>query len=142
MEATAFLGVIAMDLNVFYYELYKKSVNSEKFIPFLQKLRRKVGKAPIILYMDNLRVHWSKLVKPYYAELNITPVWAPSYSPMYNPIEFVFSKLKGSVRRIRLNDMMKGKKRTYYEMVPEAVSKLTNEDVNNCIKHVYKLFNI
>jgi hypothetical protein len=36
MEATAFLGVIAMDLNVFYYELYKKSVNSEKFIPFLQ----------------------------------------------------------------------------------------------------------
>jgi hypothetical protein len=36
MEATAFLGVIAEDLNVFYYELHKKSINGEKFVPFLQ----------------------------------------------------------------------------------------------------------
>jgi len=42
-------------------------------------------------------------------ELDITMIWAPSYSPEFNPIEYVFSKLKNATKKMRLNDMMKKK---------------------------------
>ena len=44
--------------------------------------------------MDNLSVHKTKEVKALMDDLDIVPVWAPTYSPDYNPIEFIFSKLK------------------------------------------------
>ena len=41
--------------------------------------------------MDNLRVHWSGKSLDTMTELDIEPIWAPVYSPDYNPIELVFS---------------------------------------------------
>ena len=44
IRATAFLGVIRLDKGVFYYELHPRSINTDRFIAFLKKLRRKHGK--------------------------------------------------------------------------------------------------
>ena len=41
--------------------------------------------------MDSLRVHTAILVKKEMEELDIEPMYAPIYSPEYNPIELVFS---------------------------------------------------
>ena len=41
--------------------------------------------------MDNLRVHTSIRSLEVMEELDMEPIWAPKYSPDYNPIEFVFS---------------------------------------------------
>ena len=45
MRATAFIGVIAENRGLFLYETYKKSVDTEKFIKFLNKLRRRHGQS-------------------------------------------------------------------------------------------------
>ena len=60
----------------------------------------------MVIYMDNLRVHMTKAVRETYEKLNIKPIFAPFYSPEYNPIEFVFSILKQKVKKMRLKDML------------------------------------
>ena len=54
------------------------------------------------MYMDNLAVHKTAAVREEMEKMNIEPVFSPAYSPDYNPIEYIFSKLKGIVRKWRL----------------------------------------
>ena len=60
------------------------------------------GDTKCYLYMDNLAVHKTKDFKALMEELDIHPIWAPVYSPDYNPIEFIFAKLKQLVKRLRI----------------------------------------
>ena len=83
--------------------VHQQAINSLDFIEFLQKLRRKHLKRSIALFMDNLAVHKSRDVRPYYESLDITPVFNVSYSPEFNPIEAVFSKVKSIFNTKRLN---------------------------------------
>jgi transposase len=53
--------------------------------------------------MDNLAVHKHREVQLEYEKLNITPVFNVSYSPEFNPIEAVFSKVKSIYNQKRLN---------------------------------------
>lgn len=121
------------DKAIFHYELYPRSVNSERYIGFLERLREKHGKGKIILYLDNLKVHKSKVTVEVYKRLNITTIYSPVYSPELNPIEYVFSKLKQKVKLMRLKDMMHKKKRCFDELVPIAANEVKEIDVNNCI---------
>ena len=52
--------------------------------------------------MDNLGVHKTPEVKEELERKNIEAIYAPIYSPDYNPIEFCFSKLKFLVKKMRL----------------------------------------
>ena len=45
--------------------------------------------------MDNAPTHKSKIIKPLME--NINAIYTPQYSPMFNPIEEVFSKLKRDI---------------------------------------------
>ena len=102
IQSTAFLGAIAKDKGLFFWNTYDRSVNTTKFIRFLKQLRKKHGEGRFYLYMDNLKVHKSNASIAEMEELNIFPMWAPIYSPDYNPIEMMFAKLKGIVKRMRL----------------------------------------
>ena len=90
--------------------------------------------------MDNLQIHTYNCTHRVYDELNIVPVFNPVSSPDLNPIEYMFSKVKTLTRKARLKDILSNRKRTYNEIVPEVISQVTKEDVNNCIYHVYKLY--
>ena len=74
--------------------IYEQAINNADFCHYLKKLRVKFGKRPIALFMDRLPVHKSKDVKEWLEKLNIEPVFNVSYSPEFNPIEAVFSKVK------------------------------------------------
>jgi len=91
---------------------------------YLKGLKKAHGKKPMALYMDNLRVHKRKDVMELYEKLDITPIFAPPYSPWYNLIEFVFSMLKRIVKKWRVQDMLKRKQRTYDELVPKAIGEV------------------
>ena len=99
---------------------FHRSVNTEKYIEFLKELRKKHGKGRFTLYMDSLSVHKSIGAKDMYDKLDIDTILAPVYSSEYNPIEMMFSKLKGIVKRIRLQDMLKQKKKVFKDTLPQA----------------------
>ena len=74
----------------------------EDFIRFLRALRRKWGQTPLALMMDNASIHKGD-VRPFYDKFNIKPIWNVGYSPEFNAIEAVFSKVKALYNRQRLN---------------------------------------
>ena len=63
IQSTAFLGCVSKDRAVYYYELQDRSINTDKYIAYLKRLRAKFGQGRLCLYQDNLRVHLSKLAR-------------------------------------------------------------------------------
>ena len=73
---------------------------------------------------------------------NLTPIFAPTYSPALNPIETIFSWLKQRVKKMRLKDMLQNRHRDFDTLVPLAVRELKKEDINRAIRHVHRLLGI
>ena len=71
------------------------------FKQYLQELRDLNGKEKIALFMDNLAAHKSEKSKTEMALLGFRCIFNVPYSPEYNPIEFVFSKVKQKFRSLR-----------------------------------------
>ncbi len=86
--------------------IYMTAVDADDFVAFLRKLRAKLGRRPIALFMDQLPVHKSKDVRPAYDRLDITPIYNVAYSPEFNPIEAVFSKVKRHFSSQRLHNLV------------------------------------
>ena len=113
-----------------------------KFIEWLQGLKPKIGRKGCYLYLDRLAVHKTAEVREECEKMNVELMLAPFYAPNYNPIEFLFSKLKAVVKKMRLHDMLLNRQRPFEELIPLAVRELKTEEVNNCIRHVYKLYDL
>ena len=77
------------------------------------------GKA-IVLILDNIASHRSKMVKKRALELNIRLVYLPPYSPDLNPIEFLWKSVKRIVSRTLIAS----------EMHPKAVVERTFEETS------------
>lgn len=91
--------------------MFADSVNSNKFITFLRKILKTFGDDKFVLYLDSLRVHLSIKVTAFMREHNIETIWAPVYSPWFQPVEYYISKVKRIIKRERLNDLVNDKDR-------------------------------
>ena len=106
-QSTAFLGAISEDKGLVLYRTYNRAVKTDNYIEFLQQLRKVHSKGRFILYMDSLSVHKCIKATKAYDDLDIESLYAPIYSPEYNPIEMMFAKLKALMKRLRLQDRVK-----------------------------------
>ena len=70
--------------------------------------------------MDQLPVHKAIAVKPYYKKLNITAIFNVGYSPEFNPIEAVFSRVKYIFCNKRLNDIVNRRGFNFDRTIEEA----------------------
>ena len=93
-ETVAVIVAISSERGIDQVSLFKYSVNREKFALFLQELRDKYFFDDICLYMDNLSVHRSNFIKDRMDEIGFAYIWAPTYSPEYNPTEFIIGLSK------------------------------------------------
>ena len=116
------------------YTIYPQALTAKEFIEFLQKLRRKHGRRPLALFMDQLKVHKAVDAKPYFTSLNILPIWNVSYSPEFNPIEAVFSKVKAIFNRRRLNHLVRKLPFDTNETIKMAFSAVTRDHCVACVK--------
>ena len=107
IQSTALLSVIALGKGVYYYKTYDRSVNTDKYVAFLESLKKKHGKSPCAIYLDSLRVHQTLKARQLCEENDIELIWAPIYKPDYNPIEHMHSILKQKIKKQRLSDMLK-----------------------------------
>jgi len=75
--------------------LYSDSMNTDKFIEFMQQLIKSSQKK-VYFIVDNLKVHQSKIVKQWTEENKdkIALFYIPSYSPELNPDEYLNCDLK------------------------------------------------
>jgi len=81
------------------------SANAEKFLSFIKGLILKIRKgSEKYLLLDNARIHHNALIIEEIQAANergynIKLIFLPPYSPKFNPIERVFSKVKNEVRK-------------------------------------------
>ena len=100
------IATISEDKGVELIKIYRTAVTSDTFIKYLELLSKRNDKQPLALFQDQLKVHKSNKVKPYYTALNIVPIYNVGYSPEFNPIESVFSQVKRVFCRERLNKLV------------------------------------
>ena len=81
-----------------HFDVIEESMNAEKFISFLQKLRQDTG-CPIFVIADNARYHHSKKVQAFLdaQQCEIMMAFLPAYSPELNPDEQVWNHAKSEV---------------------------------------------
>lgn len=80
------------------FMFYKETMTAQLLIKFLKRLIRSCERK-IILILDNLRVHHSKILQEWLAENKafIEIFFLPSYSPDLNPDEILNSDLKRAI---------------------------------------------
>lgn len=78
-----------------FYQCHTGRFNSESYQHFLRRVMPQTSQ-PIILIHDNAKYHTSKSTRCFLEEHSsrITVYRLPSYSPDYNPIEYLWKKVK------------------------------------------------
>ena len=92
---------ISEECGVEQWTIYKKSVDTPKFLLYLQKVRTANGERPIGLFMDNLSAHTSERSKQAMRDRGFRWIYNLPYMPVYNPIELSFSMVKRNFRSLR-----------------------------------------
>lgn len=88
-------GVIDFFSGQFLYKGIDERFNSDSYQAFLTYLLEKIS-GPFILIQDGARYHTSKATRDFFLQYpdRILVYQLPSYSPDYNPIEFLWKKVK------------------------------------------------
>jgi transposase len=106
-EPLALLAAVSKEGGLEASVIFEKSVNSQRFIEFLNEIARLHEGSKVSIFMDNLAVHHSKMVQAHMKGLDIKSIFNVPYSPQYNAIELVFSLIKRNFKKLRLASVSK-----------------------------------
>jgi transposase len=107
--------IMAIDRKGRYFcQLLHGTTNAERFSKFINKLPWPKGS---VVMMDNASFHKGQVVNDALNERAYSSIFTPPYSPDCNPIENVFSVIKGSFRKQSVDDDVN------IDMVIEQVTK-------------------
>lgn len=84
------------------YTTYQGGTTNEKFIDYLKNVLAPTLRDGDIVVMDNMRTHHSKAVKKAIEKMKISVIYLPPYSPDFNPIEKMWSKIKAILRKLKI----------------------------------------
>ena len=90
------LSVIAGVTRANYlFRFHEGSIKKEQIVEFLKALKAHL-KQPLLIILDGLRAHKSKLVREYLDSTNghIQIAFLPPYAPDLNPVEYLWAWLK------------------------------------------------
>jgi len=79
--------------------LFDGPINGERFTAYVEQFLVPTLKPGDVVILDNLGSHKGKATRKAVRDVGARLVFLPKYSPDLNPIEQVFAKLKGFVRK-------------------------------------------
>src|ERR1700729_3669311 len=79
--------------------LFDGHINGERFLAYIEQFLAPILKRNDIVVLDNLGSHKGKAVRNAIKAVGARLLFLPKYSPDLNPIEQVFAKLKGFLRK-------------------------------------------
>jgi transposase len=96
------LGLIEFFSGQFFYLGITGKFNSDSYIAFLTHVLEHTT-APLLLIQDGARYHTSKTTRQFFAAHTdrLTVFQLPSYSPDYNPIEFLWRNIKQDATHLK-----------------------------------------
>jgi len=106
----------------------KGSANAKKFMDFLKEVTEKVKNK--YLLMDNARIHHSIIIKEYMKSNNKNNneiLYNIPYNPETNPIELIFSQVKGNYRKMNNKNGL-----NINRIIDKSFKKINSETISNC----------
>lgn len=95
------------------------SVNVDKFLNFVTKLRQKNPFRKMAIFFDQLSVHMAKRTRDKIEDLGMQCMNNASYYPDGNPIETIFSIVKKEIKKSRLQHILNNKKYNLKKIIDE-----------------------
>lgn len=98
-KTTTFIAALRHDRVTAPFVL-EGAMNGESFLAYIKQVLAPTLRRGDIVMMDNVPVHKIDGVQAAIEAVGATLMYLPAYSPDFNPIEQMFSKLKAVLRRI------------------------------------------
>ena len=107
------------------YTTYSGGTTKDKFVEYLKNILIPALHDGDIIVMDNMRSHHVKEVSEIInnSEKHLTLLHLPPYSPDFNPIEMMWSKIKSVLRMIKIRNFS-----MLQNAIKTAFSKITSSD--------------
>lgn len=105
-------------------------MDSLSFEAYVEQVLLPALPANSIVVMDNLSAHKSKKTQNLFREGGIELHYQPPYSPDFNPIELMWSKVKNSLRAAKARSQEQ-----LYEAIAHALTKITSSDTQGFFRH-------
>lgn len=102
------------------------AINAEIFRAYVRDVLLPTLKAGDILVMDNLSTHKDRQALELLYQAGVTVRFLPAYSPDYNPIEMMWSKVKSILRKTEARD-----NESLLLAIRDALSQVTQKDATN-----------
>jgi transposase len=106
------------------------AINGELFLAYVNQILLPTLKEGDIVVLDNLSSHKVAEVAKVIGSVGAKVLYLPPYSPDFNPIELVFSKLKTWVRKLKLRTM-----EDLWKKLGELCDAFTPSEYKNYFKH-------
>lgn len=106
------------------------AVNKVVFETYVRDVLCPALRAGQVVVMDNLSSHHGERIRPLIEAVGCRVLYLPSYSPDFNPIEMLFSKLKALLRgwEVRARDLIP-------EAIGHALSLVASSDCLGWFRH-------
>ena len=103
------------------YTTYSGGTTGDKFIDYMKNVLIPTLSKGDVIIMDNMRSHHVKEVEEVISrsEKHLTLLYLPPYSPDFNPIEMMWSKIKSVLRMLktRISDLLPDSIKTSFSKV-------------------------
>ena len=131
----ALLAFISAERGLEYHTIVKKAFDRNSFADALRQLRKKLKGQKVCLFLDQLGIHTHPDTEKVFDELDFRVVFNLTYSPDFNPIETLFSKVKLKFLKLKLDYLVAdGNQLTPLEMVEESLKTMTPESCSKAVK--------
>ena len=107
------------------YEFFQGSLNGKNFLSYVKNTLIPTLKKGDIVVMDNLSCHKVKGVKEAIEEAGASVLYLPPYSPDFNPIEMMWSKMKTLLRNWKTDTT-----ELLHSVIPDAFSSVSVSDIS------------
>jgi transposase len=106
------------------------AMDGEIFFTYVQQVLVPTLRERDVVVMDNLQPHKRPAVRALIEAAGATLLFLPPYSPDFNPIEMIWSKVKRLLRSIAARTID-----TLHEAFGHAFAAVTKGDIAGCFRH-------
>ena len=122
-KSTTMLSSIRMDGTMIHKE-FSGAVNREHFLDYVTNSLTPSLHSGDIVIMDNLRTHKVDGVQQTIQSVGAQVLYLPPYSPDFNPIEMLWSKIKSILRKLKARTLSQ-----LHSSIPKAYSLISLSDI-------------
>jgi transposase len=109
---------------------FKGSLNGERFAEYVKVHLAPTLREGDIVFWDGLQAHKNAEAREAVLSVGARIIYLPPYSPEFNPIELMWSKVKAHLRKVKARTL-----EALEKAITEALKTVTLSDIANWFKH-------